>query len=167
MTVYLSNYWRTTNFLLCIITVCPFLIFSYIYITEPSHSFLDTITIFLIPSIYIVVFLFLHKTAIKPILKKIDITENEIVMLSSRKKQIVVDTKEKVYCEKLRLVVGKHSSQYFIVLSNSPFETFKNIKGLGAVCKKIDKSEGIIIAPYNEKTIAVFENYEWTETKTN
>lgn len=80
------------------------------------------------------------------------------------KKMALLDFKIDVYYEILPLIEGVYSTQKFIVLSNIPFESYKNhrVTRLGIICKLIDKNGTQIIMLYNNQTIHNFLDIsEW------
>lgn len=168
MIINLSDDWCTQK------RINRFLMLVWIFLAGclfVKNSFLDAIIfediiIGVIASVIPVICLvFLEIVAIKPIMKKIEFSENFISMISSKNKSVSIDLNESVYCEILKLRVGKYKSQDFLILSNEKFETLNEIKGLGKLCRIIDKDSKKIIVPYTEKTILWIKVDCWNKMK--
>ncbi len=162
MTINLANNWKIGGRITIVFLILCYILFGLFFVKD-TNNFIDLITVMLITLIPILVCLFLLLPVVNKLSKKITFSENEIVMISSKKKSTSVDLNKTVYYETLKLRVDKFISKNFIVISNTPFESYSKISGLGGLCKLIDKENIQVIAPYNEKTLPYLKIDNWKE----
>ena len=160
MTINLANNWKIGGRITIVFLILCYILFGLFFVKD-TDNFIDLITVILITLIPILVCLFLLLPVVNKLSKKITFSENEIVMISSKKKSTSVDLNKVIYYEILKLRIDKCISKDFIVISNSPFESFSKIDGLGGLCKLIDKENTKVIAPYNEETLPWLKLDKW------
>lgn len=160
MTINLANNWKIGSKITIIFLILCYIIVGLFFIKD-TDNFTDLITGILITLTPILVLLFFLLPEVNKLSKKITFSKNEIVMISSKKKSTSVDLNKVIYYEILKLRIDKCISKDFIVISNSPFESFSKIDGLGALCKLIDKENTKVIAPYNEETLPWLKLDKW------
>ncbi len=162
MTINLANNWKIGGRITIVFLILCYILFGLFFVKD-TDNFIDSITVILITLIPILVCLFLLLPVVNKLSKKITFSENEIVMISSKKKSTSVDLNKTVYYETLKLRADKCISKNFIVISNTPFESYSKISGLGGLCKLIDKENIKVIAPYNEETFPYLKIDNWKE----
>lgn len=160
MTINLANNWKIGSKITIIFLILCYIIVGLFFIKD-TDNFTDLITGILITLTPILVLLFFLLPVVNKLSKKITFSKNEIVMISSKKKSTSVDLNKVIYYEILKLRIDKCISKDFIVISNSPFESFSKIDGLGGLCKLIDKENTKVIAPYNEETLPWLKLDKW------
>lgn len=162
MTINLSNNWKIGGRITIVFLIVCYILFG-LYFIKDTDNFTDLITVVLITLIPVLMCLFFLLPVVNKLSKKITFSENEIVMISSKKKSSSVDLTKTVYYETLKLQVDKCISKNFIVISNAPFESYSKIDGFGEICKIIDKENTKVIAPYNEESYSWLKLNDWTE----
>lgn len=89
---------------------------------------------------------------------------NRIVMYSFiGKKLSALNLESDIYYEILPLIEGMYSTQDYIVISNSPFESYqkKRYTGIGKICKSIDENGNQIIMPYRKQVSGLLDISLW------
>ena len=111
----------------------------------------------------LVVIIYIQRTTVRTLMKKVEFTKGKITLISSKNKNVTIELNKVVYYEILQLRVGVYKSERFIVISNTPFESLNKYKGLAELCKQLDKSNIQVIVPYNEDTTPWLDIDDWVD----
>lgn len=157
MKVYLSKYWnKSCIFSVFIISLA--IIFTLLFcIAYPDEEMYILILCLLV---YVLIYCYLLYISLKLI--RYIIKENRQVTMYSfpKRKMSSLNLDAEVYYEVLPLIEGMYSVKKFIILSNFPFEPYKNrsnkrkLLGLAKVCKEIDVDGKQIIMPYKNEYVS-------------
>lgn len=161
MTIYLTNHWRMNkilNFILIFIYIVLGLFFCCNF-ESIKVLFMDIICV----SFPLVVIIYIQRTTVRTLMKKVEFTKGKITLISSKNKNVTIELNKVVYYEILQLRVGVYKSERFIVISNAPFESLNKYKGLAELCKQLDKSNIQAIVPYNEETTPWLDIDDWVD----
>lgn len=168
MKTYLSSYWnKSCIFTAVLFFVCMIATLIMIGLPEEGIAMSDhLIFLALLICVYILIpgyLMWLPVFNIKLVRYTVK-SGQQITMYSVKAKELAaLNLKTDVYYEVLPLIEGMYSTKKFIILSNKPFAAYKSrklkncygeIKGLGAVCKEINKDKTQIIMPYMEQDVS-------------
>ena len=160
MRIYLSNYWKKTC-VFSILIILVIIIATTIFCVW-SH---DTEDYILIAGSLFFVFLFCYLTLISMKLVRYIVKENNRIVMYSfiGKKLSALNLESDIYYEILPLIEGMYSTQDYIVISNSPFESYqkKRYTGIGKICKSIDENGNQIIMPYRKQVSGLLDISLW------
>ncbi len=155
MTVYLLKNYRLNYNLFYFFAFCVLLMSGSIVCISvlDGISFKLVLLNFILTVSSIFSLLYIQKKYKTLFMKKITITDNELIMFSSNKKKNIVDMNKDVYYEIASFFVGKYvPKNQFIIVSNEKFNSFKSFTNIGQVCKELVNNEKIVIVPYNTET---------------
>ena len=161
MTIYLTNHWRM-NKILNFIFIFIYIVFGLFFCCNFESIkvlFMDIICV----SFPLVVIIYIQRTTVRTLMKKVEFTKGKITLISSKNKNVTIELNKVVYYEILQLRVGMYKSERFIVISNTPFESLNKYKGLAELCKQLDKSNIQAIVPYNEETTPWLDIDDWVD----
>lgn len=161
MKVYLSKYWNKScifSAFIIFVAIILTLLFCIAYPDEEMYLLLICLLV------YVSIYCYLLHISLK--LLRYTIEENRQVTMYSFKKRKMssLNLDADVYYEVLPLIEGMYSVKEFIILSNFPFEPYKNrsskrkLLGLAKVCKEIDADGKQIIMPYENEYVSDFLN---------
>lgn len=150
MKVYLSKLW-IVNYIGAVVLIIAVVIFSIYSCFWCAGRGMDE----LIPAIVFCAFSYLGITvwllcSYSSFIRYVDETNGKLVMYSFRGEYLSsLDPKADFYYEILPLRDGSFPCPDYIILSNSPFNTFRcgKVPGLGKVCDDLDKDGTQIIMP--------------------
>lgn len=154
MKVYLSKYviadYISALFLVMGVIIAYIVFFIWVVRTWALFEvLLLTIVLFLCAFFYVGILVW-ALNCVKSLLRYVTRADDKLVMYSFRGKYLSsLDPKADFYYEILPMSEGIFSCQDYIILSNSPFDTFRHekIPGLGKVCDDLDKDGTQIIMP--------------------
>lgn len=157
MKVYLSKLWivNCIGAVVLIIAVTIAYIAFFVWVIRTWALFevlLPTIVVFLCASFYVGFTVYLLHSG-KSLIRYVTKTDGKLVMYSFRGEYLSsLDPKADFYYEILPLRDGSFPCPDYIILSNSPFNTFRcgKVPGLGKVCDDLDKDGTQIIMPCKE-----------------
>lgn len=161
MRIYLSNYWKKN----CIFSavIVSIIIIATVMFCVWSHDREDYI---LIAGSLFFVFLICYMIFISMKLVRYVVKDKQQFIMYSfvGKKISSLNLETEIYYEVLPLTEGMFSKQDFIVLSNTPFMSYRSnhFICLSKICKSIDKHGNQIIMPYNKQYITnLFDISAW------
>ena len=150
MSVYLSSYWKK-NILVGLVINFMIIISSIVFCAwsnDKEDYVLVSCSLFFVLLLSYLMFLSMK------LIRYVTIKNQDLIMCSFYGKQISsINLESDVYYEILPLIEGTYSRASFIIISNTPFVSYRErgFTGLMATCKSLDANGNQVIMPYKDQ----------------